>query len=105
MIRFLLRATNCLVARLAAANNVIGNIEYFDLDPCDIGASKSITRPQLQGTLNRRLRVYLRIVFLENRILNRFEVLVTPLDFKRACDSFFESLVAFEDFLRTCYAS
>src|SRR5580765_7115157 len=62
----LLRGYQSLVSLIPSSDNVVSDFEGFEVDLLYLRGSKFLPPSQLQGTLNRRLRVNFRVVFLEN---------------------------------------
>ena len=67
-------------ALLAAADDVVGDLEGVKLDPLHVGGLDRVRGAQLEQRLDRRLRVDLGVEALEDRASDRFEVLVLPVD-------------------------
>src|SRR5262249_10561675 len=84
-------------AFLATADDVVGNVEGLELDPLDVPALESGFGPQLEKPFQRRLRMDLGVVPLQDRATDAIEILLLPVDLEGAADGVHEALVALED--------
>ena len=78
VVGLLLRADLLLAALLAAADDVVGDLEGLELDPLDRGRVERMRFAQLEQRLERRLGVDLGVVALEEGAADALEVLVVP---------------------------
>src|SRR5262249_33839225 len=94
-----------LVALLATADDVVGDVEGVELDPLDVRALESCRGPQLEDAFQRRLRVDFRIVLLQDRATDAIEILLLPVDLEAPADGVHEALVALEGVGGACDSS
>ncbi|MEJ7793781.1 MAG: hypothetical protein WKF65_17605 [Gaiellaceae bacterium] len=95
VVSFLLGVDLLLAAFLAAADDVVGDLEGLELDSLDAARVERVCLAQLEQRLERRLGVDLA---LEKRAPNALEVLSFPVDLEVAGDRTHETFVALEHF-------
>ena len=100
MVGLLLALDLLLAAFLAAADDVVGDLEGLELDPLDGPRVDHVLLAQLEQRLERRLGVDLGVVALEEGAPDALEVLPFPVDLEVAGDRVHEALVPFEHLRR-----
>ena len=96
VVGLLLGADLLLPALLAAADDVVGDLERLQLDPLDLRRVECVRLAQCEQCLERRLGVNLGVVALEERAADALEVLVLPGDLEGPGDRLDEALVPLE---------
>ncbi len=96
VVGLLFRADLLLCAFLAAADDVVGDLEGLQLHTLDVARIQPMCFAQLERRLERRLRVDLGVVALEEGASDTLEVLAFPIDLERAGDRVHETFVALE---------
>src|ERR1051326_9108389 len=100
MVGLLLRLDLLLASLLAAADDVVGDMEGVELDSLDSGCVERMSSAQLEQCLEGRLREDLCVVTLEKRAPDALQVLVFPVDLEPARDRVHKALVALENLAR-----
>src|SRR5436309_15534689 len=99
MIGLLLGTHDRLVAFLAAADDLVGDIEHLELDTLDARRIDPMLLAKLDRGLQRRLGMDLSVEPLQDRATHGLEVLGSPVDREGAGDGLHEALGSLEDLL------
>jgi hypothetical protein len=100
VVGLLLGAYLRLHALLAAADDVVGDLEDLQLDPLHLGGIERVLPTQIEQRLERRLGVDLCIEALQERAHDPLQVLALPGDLERPHDRLLEALVPLEHLAR-----
>src|SRR5207248_791762 len=101
MVGLLLRRYELLVPFLSPTDDVVSDLEDIDIDSCNVFGGEVVLGPQLQDSFERRLRMDLCVVLLEDGHPHPLQVFPPPVDLEGPGDGVHETLVALEHLERT----